>query len=336
MHYIVFLFILFFFSSCSSDKPSAVDSTLSSSSFEISSSIFSSSTIEPHSSSSKNPVINSSSAETPKESSSSVSSSSVEKSNSSSSAKTPSSSSDSGICTSCDSYTALPPEIVENGGSGSITTYGSITAKETSQGGACNYGETNIQYYAAIHVHQIPGDFLGPWKNGLACGACVSVKAKTPTGWKSTIVRITDKCPDDNCGVDLGGAPASDIMGIIVGRYEGEWEFVPCKGIESVYGDSTSIYTKEGTNSFWSVIQVRNPPDALESITLVNLKDSTTYNLELAIEAENYWKVPSEVLQSEDSFSITVSYRSGNPETWFLKGNELSQEQKTFYYYEYK
>jgi hypothetical protein len=73
----------------------------------------------------------------------------------------------------------------------------------------------------------------------------------------------------------------------------------------------------------------KKPPDALESITLVNLKDSTTYNLELAIEAENYWKVPSEVLQSEDSFSITVSYRSGNPETWFLKGNELSQEQKT-------
>lgn len=125
-------------------------------------------------------------------------------------------------------------------------------------------------------------------------------------------------------------------MGNLVGRYEGEWEFVSCKGVENVYGDSTSIYTKEGTNSFWSVIQVRNPPDALKSITLVNLKDSTTYNLELAIEAENYWGVPSDVLQSEDSFSITVSYRSGNPETWFLKGNELSQEQKTFYYYEYK
>jgi len=49
-----------------------------------------------------------------------------------------------GVCTSCDSYTAAPPVLTENGGKGSVTTYGSVTAKETSQGGACNYGETNI------------------------------------------------------------------------------------------------------------------------------------------------------------------------------------------------
>jgi len=237
----------------------------------------------------------------------------------------------SGICIACNSFPPSAPTLHQNGGSGSVTSYGSIIEQETSQGGACNYGETNIQYYAAVHVHQNSGDNLGPWNNGLACGACVSVKVKTPTGWKKTIVRITDKCPDEYCGIDLGGAPTLDLMGKEVGRYEGEWEFVPCKGIKNVYGDSTSIYTKEGTNSFWSVIQVRNPPDALKSITLVNLKDSTTYNLELAIEAENYWGVPSDVLQSEDSFSITVTYRSGEPDTWILTGNQLAQEQETYY-----
>ncbi len=71
----------------------------------------------------------------------------------SSSAKSEPGSSDDGVCTQCDSYTAADPTLVENGGKGSVTTYGSVTAKETSLGGACNYGQTNIQYYAAIHVN---------------------------------------------------------------------------------------------------------------------------------------------------------------------------------------
>ena len=98
---------------------------------------------------------------------------------------------DDGKCTACDSYTAADPELTENGGKGSVTTYGSITAKETSLGGACNYGQTNIQYYAAIHVNVSPGDEKGPWNGGAACGGCVRVKAKTPDGWKHVTVRIT-------------------------------------------------------------------------------------------------------------------------------------------------
>ena len=73
---------------------------------------------------------------------------------------------DDGKCTDCDSYTAADPQLTENGGKGSVTTYGSITAKETSLGGACNYGQTNIQYYAAIHVNVSPGDdHVTPYKN---------------------------------------------------------------------------------------------------------------------------------------------------------------------------
>ena len=155
-----------------------------------------------------------SAAETPSSESSLVSSSSE-------TTKVPDNDGDDGKCTACDSYTAADPELTENGGKGSVTTYGSITAKETSLGGACNYGQTNIQYYAAIHVNVSPGDDLGPWNGGAACGGCVRVKAKTPDGWKKVTVRITDRCPDANCGVDLGGAPASDIMGIQVGRYYG-------------------------------------------------------------------------------------------------------------------
>ena len=255
---------------------------------------------------------------------------------SSSFAKSEQSSSDSGVCTNCDSFTAADPVLVENGGKGSVTTYGSITAKETSLGGACNYGQTNIQYYAAIHVNVSPGDDKGPWDGGMACGGCVHVKAKTPDGWKEVTVRITDRCPDANCGVDLGGAPASDIMGIQVGRYYGEWEFVSCEGVEGVWGDSTSIWVKEGASTYWSIIQVRNPKDAVRKIVFNEVDGDKTYPLEFVVGTENFWTVPKEVLQSEKSYSVVVTYRSGTDDEWILKGSDLAVPEANLYLYEHR
>ena len=237
-----------------------------------------------------------------------------------------------GVCTSCDSYTAAPPVLTENGGKGSVTTYGSVTAKETSQGGACNYGETNIQYYAAIHVNVESGDGKGPWQNGLACGSCVRVKASTPEGYKTVTVRITDKCPDENCGIDLGGAPAYDIMGMQVGRYYGEWEFVSCEGVEGVFGDTTAIFVKEGASAYWSIIQVRNPKDAVESISVKLNSENSEQKLSYATEAENFWTVPQSVLQSNDSVQITVNYRTGTPDSWNLAASDLTLGESLFFF----
>ena len=217
-----------------------------------------------------------------------------------------------------------------------MTTYGSITAKETSLGGACNYGQTNIQYYAAIHVNVSPGDEKGPWNGGAACGGCVRVKAKTPDGWKRVTVRITDRCPDADCGVDLGGAPASDIMGIQVGRYYGEWEFVSCEGVEGVWGDSTSIWVKEGASTYWSIIQVRNPKDAVRKIVFNELDGGKTYPLEFVVGTENFWAVPKEILQSEKSYSVVVTYRSGTDDEWILKGSDLAVPEANLYLYEHR
>ncbi|WP_295072993.1 expansin-like protein [uncultured Fibrobacter sp.] len=255
---------------------------------------------------------------------------------SSSSSEKPAESSDSGVCTNCDSYTAADPVLVENGGKGSVTTYGSITEKETSLGGACNYGQTNIQYYAAIHVNVSPGDDKGPWDGGMACGGCVHVKAKTPDGWKEVTVRITDRCPDADCGVDLGGAPASDIMGIQVGRYYGEWEFVSCEGVEGVWGDSTSIWVKEGASTYWSIIQVRNPKDAVRKIVFNEVDGDKTYPLEFVVGTENFWTVPKEILQSEKSYSVVVTYRSGTDDEWILKGSDLAVPEANLYLYEHR
>ncbi len=247
-----------------------------------------------------------------------------------------STSTDDGKCTKCDSYTAADPELLDNGGKGSVTTYGSITAKETSLGGACNYGQTNIQYYAAIHVNVSPGDNKGPWQGGAACGGCVHVRAKTPDGWKEVTVRITDRCPDANCGVDLGGAPASDIMGITVGRYYGEWEFVSCEGVEGVWGDSTSLWVKEGASKFWSIVQVRNPKDMVKSITITGADNGDSHELEMVVGTENFWTVPPEILQTDNRYRVTVKYRTGEDDEWNIKGSELAVEEANLYLHEHR
>lgn len=243
---------------------------------------------------------------------------------------------DDGKCTACDSYTAADPELTENGGKGSVTTYGSITAKETSLGGACNYGQTNIQYYAAIHVNVSPGDEKGPWNGGAACGGCVRVKAKTPDGWKHVTVRITDRCPDADCGVDLGGAPAADIMGNQVGRYYGEWEFVSCEGVDGVWGDSTSIWVKEGASEFWSIIQVRNPKDMVKSIAIYGINTRDFYELEMVVGTENFWTVPEAVLKTDNRYRVVVKYRTGTDDEWKIKGSDLAVPEANLYLYEHR
>lgn len=268
--------------------------------------------------------------------SSANSSSSVFSASSSALSSSQNASGDEGVCENCDSFTAADPTLTENGGYGSVTTYGSVTEKEASSGGACNYGKTNIHYYAAIHVNVSPGDDLGPWQGGSACGGCVHVKARTPEGWKEVTVRIMDRCPDVNCGVDLGGAPASEIMGNRVGRYSGEWEFVSCEGVEGVWDDSTSVWVKEGSSTFWSIIQVRNPKDAVKSMTLKGVQSNDAYVLEMVVGTENFWTVPPEVLQTDNEYTLTVTYRSGEPDTWLLKGSELSVGEANLYLYEHR
>lgn len=243
---------------------------------------------------------------------------------------------DDGVCENCDSFTAADPVLTENGGYGSVTTYGSVTEKEASSGGACNYGKTDIHYYAAIHVNVSSGDNLGPWQGGSACGGCVHVKARTPEGWKEVTVRIMDRCPDESCGVDLGGAPASEIMGNRVGRYSGEWEFVSCEGVDGVWDDSTSIWVKEGASKFWSIIQVRNPKDVVKSMTLRGVQSNDAHVLEMVVGTENFWTVPPEVLQTDNEYTLTVVYRSGEPDTWLLKGSDLAVEEANIYLYEHR
>lgn len=223
------------------------------------------------------------------------------------------------------------PVYPQSGGIGDVTTYGSVSDPEFSQGGACNYGSTGIKYYAAINVNQIPGDGAGQWNEGRCCGRCARVQVRTSDGdVRTTVVRIVDKCPDDHCGIDLGGAPAGEIMGEHPGRYSGEWEWVNCDDYDGVSDGPVSIYTKEGSNEWWSLIQVRNGAGGVSEIRIRKADTDSWISLEWATEAENFFTVPDEMLQDEGEWELEVLWDTGSHGTLLLPGSNLALEDTSY------
>jgi expansin (peptidoglycan-binding protein) len=235
-----------------------------------------------------------------------------------------------GFCEACDSIPASNPVVYSSGGTGNVTTYGNVSAPLPSNGGACNYGSTQINYFAAINVNVNPNDSEGQWRGGKICGQCVRVKTKTPQGWKEVVVRIMDKCADQYCGIDLGGAPARDLMGEQPGRYQGSWSFVSCEGYEGVSDGPPSILVKDGSNPWWALIQVRNPLAAVAAIDWESADGSTRGSFALATEAENFYTVPEEVRMSLETIRLTIRYSDQRSHLLEITGNALTEERATY------
>jgi len=227
-----------------------------------------------------------------------------------------------------DAQTPNDPVVDENGGTGNVTTYGSVTDPAPSRGGACNYGDTRIFDFAAINANVHAGDGLGQWNGGRICGQCAEVTVQTAEGDKSTVVRIVDKCPDEYCGIDLGGLPAQTLMGDRPGRYAGHWEFIPCSDHPNVSDGQPAIFVKEGSNPWWSAIQVRNPPAAVLSITW-DTPSGLSGELAYATEAENYYSVPEELRTSKETVTLTFRFDFGIALTRGIVGSDLSVENST-------
>jgi hypothetical protein len=195
-----------------------------------------------------------------------------------------------------------------------------------SSGGACNFGSTGVMYYAAINVNLTPGDAAGQWQGGKICGQCAEVTALTSQGPKTVVVRIMDKCPDGNCGIDLGGAAPAAVMTDGSGRYAGKWRFVSCDGHPEVSDGPPSLHVLQGSNAWWSRVQVRNGRTAVGTIEWRDAAGSATGFLPFADNPENTFEVPTaEVLQSGmASLLITVRYVDGSAATVTLTPAELS------------
>jgi len=224
------------------------------------------------------------------------------------------------------------PLFTENGGLGDVTTYGSVSDPEYSDGGACNYGSTAIRYYAAINVNQLSGDLRGQWQEGRICGRCARVSVAFSDGTiRTTVVRVVDRCPDDNCGIDLGGAPAQQIMGSAPGRYYGEWEWVSCDGVEGVSDGSPALHVKEGSNSWWSLVQMRNGPGSVSGMGARRVGTLDWTPFAWATEAENFFSVPLEILQdSEHDWEIEIEWTDGGTDTLRIKGSDLAVENGSY------
>jgi hypothetical protein len=152
------------------------------------------------------------------------------------------------------------------------------------------------------------------------------VTALTSQGPKNVVARIMDKCPDGYCGIDLGGDAPAAIMVDGFGRYLGRWEFVSCVGHAEVFDGPTVLSVSSSANPYWSVVQVRNPPSAVTSMSWQDTTDtSQTGEFTYSGEAfENTYQVPLAVLGSNATFSVTVSYRDDAPATVTLNAQDLA------------
>lgn len=222
----------------------------------------------------------------------------------------------------CNAATPSYPAVDSQGGTGDVTMYSTAA----SQGGACNYGVTTVMYYAAINVNVLPGDGLGQWQEGRGCGGCVEVTALTSQGPRTVIVRVMDRCADEHCGIDLGGTAPASIMTDGPGRYLGTWRFVSCAGHPEVSDGSPALFVNPGSNAFWSLVQVRNPPWPVRSIAWQDAANpsiggSLTY---AAPTSENYWQVTSEMLDTQRTYDLTVTYTDGSTASVRLTTTQLA------------
>jgi aryl-phospho-beta-D-glucosidase BglC (GH1 family) len=222
----------------------------------------------------------------------------------------------------CNAATPVYPEILSDGGLGNVTMYSTAA----SNGGACNYGTTDIMSYAAMSVNVLPGDAQGQWQGGKICGQCAEVTALTSQGPRSVIVRITDKCPDASCGIDLGGSAPGQIMLDGSGRYTGKWRFVSCDGHPEVSDGAPTLEVFNGSNAWWSRVHVRNGRMATASITWQDAVDGAGGEFPFANDPENTFEVPVDtVLQSGmQSVLITVHYVDGTTATVTLSPGQLA------------
>ena len=226
----------------------------------------------------------------------------------------------------CNAATPVNPTISDNGGVGNVTMY----TTEASSGGACNYGATNVMYYAAMNADVAPGDGMGQWQGGAICGQCAEVTVLTSGGPKKVVVRIMNKCPDPNCGIDLGGATPGAIMIDGSGRYDGSWRFVSCEGHPEVFDGSPALKVLAGSNQWWSRVHVENGFMAVDTIKW-QADNGHSGVFPFATNPENTWEVPEEVLQSSAaSIGVTIHYVDGATATVTVTPHELSTAEASY------
>ena len=140
------------------------------------------------------------------------------------------------------------------GGDGQVDAGTAVCGEEPERTGDGTYydadGSGNCMFDPS------PGDLMvaamneTDYQNSAACGACAEVEG--PVG--SILVRIVDRCPECAPGdLDFSREAFAMIAAIEAGRVDIRWRYVECP-----IDGAMAFRFKEGSNPFWTAIQVRN------------------------------------------------------------------------------
>jgi expansin len=148
-----------------------------------------------------------------------------------------------------------------------------------------------------------PGDLMigamndADYASSAACGACV--KLTGPNG--AITIRIVDRCPGCPQGdIDLSPDAFSKIADLSAGRVPITWHYTGC----DVSGP-VQYHFKEGSNEFWTAVQIRNHRYAISSVEYK--ADDGTYK-SMARESYNYFIEPAGMGTGPYTIRVTDVY----------------------------
>jgi expansin (peptidoglycan-binding protein) len=185
-----------------------------------------------------------------------------------------------------------------NGGNNNNGGGTPVPLGESHDGVATFYSATgagNCSFDASPNDLDVAAMDAPEYAGSAVCGECVAI-----TGPKGKLtVRIVDKCPECPAGhLDLSAEAFAKIANPADGKVKITWQAVAC----SVSGN-VSYHYKDGSNPFWTAIQVRNHR---LPITKLEIKKSGAY---VAVKREdyNYFVDPSGAGNGTVSVRITAS-----------------------------
>lgn len=151
----------------------------------------------------------------------------------------------SSALTTVTSGTGLDPSCVDP-----VDHTGDGTFYDADGSGNCSFDPTGDLMVAAMNHDEYAGSAV--------CGACVH--AVGPSG--EATVRIVDQCPECKVGdIDFSPEAFSLFADKSLGRVTIHWKYVPC----DVAGPIV-YHFKEGSNQWWTAVQVRNPRHAIAKL----------------------------------------------------------------------
>ncbi|HJV68918.1 expansin EXLX1 family cellulose-binding protein [Ideonella sp.] len=167
------------------------------------------------------------------------------------------------------------------------THYGEGTFYGYSGGGNCSFPPPS-----GLTAAMNEADYNG----AQACGACIVVT--NPANGSSVEVRIDDRCPECAPGdVDLDEEAFVQIAAREEGRIPISWVYVACTP------PTLSLYFKEGSNPWWTAIQVRDHRYPVASVAW--RPSGTTKFTKLPREMYNYFVATSGMGAGPYDFKIT-------------------------------